>query len=154
MQSQQYFDKNREWQETGQVDLISPNTSPGETDKRRKNVKIDVHKCLESTGVGEVLDNIDPEKVCSVKITINIEYKDWNVKSLLWKVCVQRVHLYWQITCSLVWINSVISWNQCKTLCVKLSLQVTSQKDNRKKNLSKATALDRDRSLSHEKAKP
>lgn len=56
--------------------MISPNTSPGETDKRRKNVKIDVHKCLESTGVGEVLDNIDPEKVCSVKITINIEYKD------------------------------------------------------------------------------
>ncbi len=62
-------------------DIVSPSTSPKwkfkqKTNAGQKNVKIDVHKCLESAGVGKVLDSNSPEKVKSVNITIDIEYKD------------------------------------------------------------------------------
>ncbi len=56
-------------------DLVSLGTSlewkfEQVAESRQKNVKIDVHKCIESAGVGEVLDSISSEKVKSVKITI------------------------------------------------------------------------------------
>ncbi len=76
-------------------ELVSPNMSPVEKfaqkiDDRKKNMKIDVHKCIESAGVMDVLDSVNPEKVKSVKITIEIEYKDdWIVH---WKLFFSVLH--------------------------------------------------------------
>ncbi len=44
--------------------------------RRKKSIKIDVQKCIDSAGLGELLDNIPEDRIRSVNINIEIKYED------------------------------------------------------------------------------